>query len=335
MMGRKLIGIDFGTSAVKIYRRGAGIVLNEKNAVAIQNRKKVAAVGTQAYDMLGKAPEQIVVASPIRNGVIADIGRMQIILNHLIERLFKGKVKSADYVIAVPKELTEVEKRAFFELVQRANVKMHSLYIVDKPIAAALGMEIDISKSHGVLTVDFGADTTEIAVISMEGIVVSKLIPIGGYKLDALIQSAVKRKHNLLIGEKSAEQIKIELASAIEPEKKSMRVFGRDVVSGLPAQAMVDSELVYYAIRDQLSTVLSAIRQILERTPPEISADIIESGIYVAGGTSHIQHLAKRIEDETNLKVNIASAGEHAVINGLGVMIENHKLLRMARHMKK
>lgn len=331
MIGRRLLGIDFGTNEIKVYKKGAGIVLSEKNVIAMRGKKDVITAGNEAFDMLGKAPEEIVLATPIRNGVIADIGRMQLLLDRLLQMLFQGKIKSADYLVAVPKDITEVEKRAFYEVIQKSNAKIHALYAVDKPIAAALGMDIDITASRGVMTVDIGADTTEIAVISLEGIVVSKLIPVGGYKLDALIQSAVRKRHNLLIGEKTAENIKKALASAIEPEADTIRIFGRDVVSGLPAEAMIDSELVYLAIREQITAILSAIRQILERTPPEISADIIESGIYVCGGSANIKNMDKKIEKETNLKVNVAENAQDVVAKGLGMMVENHKLLRIAK----
>lgn len=335
MMGKKIVGIDFGTSTVKMYKKSVGVVLKEKNIVAMQGKKKLLAAGNDAFDMFGKSPEKIEVSMPIRNGVIADIGKMQLLLDRLLEMLYKGKIKSSEYVVAVPTDITEVEKRAFYDLIQRSNAKSKMVYVVDKPLAAALGMDIDVAGSRGVLSVDIGADTTEVAVISLEGIVVSKLLPIGGYKFDQLIQSAIKKKHNLLIGDKTAETVKIQLASAFEPEHDTMRVFGRDVVSGLPSEAMVDSELVYQAIKEPISSILTAIRVILERTPPEISADIISSGVYVSGGCAQIRNLDKRIEDETRLKVNISDEPELAVIKGLGMIAENRKLLRLASSVKR
>ncbi len=332
MIGRKIIGIDFGTSAVKIYKKGAGIVLNEKNVVAIQNRKKIIASGDFAFDMLGKSPEQIEVTMPIRNGVIADSGKMQLLLNAFVSKVFNGKAKNADYLVAVPTDITEVEKRAFCDVIQRSNAKVRNIYMVDKPVVAALGMDVDVTGTRGVLTVDIGADTTEIAIISLGGIVLSKLIPVGGYKFDSLIQSAIRKKYNLIIGDKTAESVKISLASALEPEEDTIRVFGRDVVSGLPSEVMVDTELIYQAINEQLTSVLSAIRVILERTPPEISADIIRSGIYVTGGSALIKNLGECIEAETNLKVNIAEEAEFSVINGVGKVIEDTKLMRQVAH---
>ena len=335
MMGKKVVGIDFGTSRIKMYRKGVGVVLDEKNVVAMEGKKKVIASGDAAYEMLGKSPERINVSMPIQNGVIADIGKMQLLLDSLLAKTYNGHIKSADYLVAVPTDITEVEKRAFYDLIQKSNAKSKMIYAIDKPLAAALGMEIDVAGSRGILSVDIGADTTEVAVISLEGIVISKLLPVGGFKLDQLIQSAIKKKYNLLIGDKSAEEVKIALAYAFEPEEDSMRVFGRDVVSGLPSEAIVDSKLVSDAIKEQISSIITAIRVILERTPPEISADIIATGLYVSGGSAQIRNLDKRIQDETNLKVNILEESELAVIKGLGMIAENKKLLRMANSVKR
>ena len=334
MIGRRLLGIDFGTSEVKIYKNGSGIVLREKNVVAMKGKKEIVAAGNDAFDMLGKEPEKIDVSMPIKNGVIADIGKMQTLLDGFLKEIFGGRIKNSDYIVAVPKDITEVEKRAFYEVLQKSSAKIHSLYAVDKPLATALGMDIDIAEARGVLTVDIGADTTEIAVISLEGVVVSKLLPIGGFKLDSLIQMAVKRKHNLLIGEKCSERLKISLASATQSEPEKLRVYGRDVVSGLPGHATVDAELIYNAIKEQISQILGAIRQILERTPPEISAEILETGIYVSGGSAHIQNLEKRIREDTNLKVNIVEDAENVVAKGLGKIIENRKLLRLTKSVR-
>ncbi|MBQ3782709.1 MAG: rod shape-determining protein [Lachnospiraceae bacterium] len=334
-MGKKIVGIDFGTNAVKIYKKGAGIAMNEKNVIAIKGKKKVVATGNDAYVMLGKAPEQIEVTKPIRNGVIADIGKMQLLLDSLLEQLYNGKVKSSDYLIAVPMDITEVEKRAFFDLIQRSNAKSKNVFIVEKPLASALGMDIDIESTRGALCVDIGADTTEVAIISMEGIVLSKLIPIGGYKMDQLITSSVRRKHNLVIGDKTAENVKKELGFACNPENVSMRIFGRDLVSGLPSEVNVSSELVSDAIHEPLGSIVSAIRLILERTPPEISADIVNGGVYITGGSAHIKHLAEFIKDETRLDVNIVEDSEMSVVNGLGKIAENRKLLRLTSAVKR
>ena len=256
MMGRKIFGMDFGTSVVKMYKKGKGVVLEEKNVIAVRDNKKVLAVGDGAYEMIGKLPEQIAVAMPIKHGVIADLGYMKMVLNDFLERLTgRGKMKGADYLLAVPTDITELEKRAFYDLVHQSNGKPKYVSVVDKPIAAALGMDIDITESRGIMTVDIGAETTEIAVMSLGGIVLSKIIPIGGRKFDDSIRCAIKKKYNLYVGEKTAEAVKIALASAIVPEQDCVRAYGRDVVSGLPKEVGIQSDVVYEAIKEQLDAI--------------------------------------------------------------------------------
>ena len=334
MIGRRLLGIDLGTDLVKVYQKGSGIVLQEKDIVATKGKHTIA-IGNKAYAMLGRAPQEIILSKPIQNGVIGHMGYMQSLLNALFKQIFQRTVRKTDVLVAVPKDITAVEKRAFFEALEHANSKIGALYAIDKPLLNALGMNLNISDSKGLMTVDIGADTTEIAIVSLEGIVVSKLLPIGGYKLDTLIQSAVRRTHHLCIGEKTAEMIKVSLASAIAPLKQEeIRVYGRDIMTGLPTDAMVGSSLVYEAIREQFSAIMNAIRQILERTPPEIAADIIESGIFVSGGCAGIRDLGKKIQEETNLKVHIADQSQNAVIRGLGVLVDNYKMLRIGKRIR-
>lgn len=333
-MGRRVFGMDIGTSMIKMYKKGSGIVLQEKNVIAVQDEKHVLAVGDEAYEMLGKSPERITVSMPIKNGVIADIHSMQLLLNKFLEEMGKGKIKSADYLVAVPTDITEVEKKAFYDLVRQANSKAKMVRVVDKPIVAAFGMDIDVTKSRGVMTVDIGADTTEIAIMSLGGIVLSKIIPMGGNKLDATIKATVKKKHGLFIGDKTAENIKITLASALEPDMEKMRILGRDVVTGLPTETEIDSVTIYQAIKEQLQSIVSAIRIILERTPPEISSDIIDTGIYITGGSAKIRNMDRLITSETTLAVNRTEDAENTVVKGLGVMIENHKLMSLASVIK-
>ncbi|MBQ3600270.1 MAG: rod shape-determining protein [Lachnospiraceae bacterium] len=330
-MGKKILGVDFGTATVKIYKKGNGIVLKEKNVVAIASKKKVFAVGDGAYEMLGKSPINIQVMKPIKNGVIADLGNMQLLLSHLLDKITgKGSLKKANYLVAVPTDITEVEKRAFYDLVARSAGNAKSVSVVEKPIATALGMDIDITKSQGVMTVDIGADTTEVAILSMGGIVASKMLSVGGRQLDVSIKNAIRKEYSLLIGDKTAEVVKIALASATEPDDQVLKVYGRDIVTGLPREVAVESSLVYYAIKEHLYTIINGIKLILERTPPEISSDIIDTGIYVTGGTAKIKNLADIISQDTGLHVNIAEQSESSVVKGLGVMIENRKLMSLA-----
>jgi len=334
-MALKAFGIDLGTSTIKIYKKGHGIVLNERNMIAIADRKKVIAFGDEAFDMYEKAPANIAVSYPVRNGVIADVANMLTLINQFMQRISGGKRPgSADYIVAVPTDITEVERRAFYELIMNSNLKVGNIKIVEKPVADALGAGLDVTTAKGVMVVNIGADTTEISILSLGGIVLSKLIQIGGNKLDEAIKSIVKRKYNLYIGDKTAENIKKKLASALPQVEATAKVFGRDVVTGLPKEMEVSSDTVYEAIQEYLYTIIDSIRIILERTPPEISSDIIDSGIYITGGSANVFSLDELIHRETELKVNICPNASTTVVNGLGKIIEDHKLSSLADSLK-
>lgn len=335
-MAKKVFGIDFGTRVLKIYKKDEGIVVDEKNVIAIANKKQIIAGGDEAFDMFEKAPMNIKVSYPIRNGVIGNFANMQALFNYFIKRLMKekGKWSNADFLIAVPTDITEVEKRAFFDLVNASVGKPKKIGMVEKPIAAALGIGLDITNARGVMTVDMGADTTEISIMSLGGIVLSKLIPVGGSRLDESIKLFVKKKYNLLIGDKTAEVIKKELACAYDTEEHSVQVYGRNVVTGLPSQMEISSSMVYSAIREHIYAIIDAIRIILERTPPEISSDIIDSGIYLTGGSSKIKNIDKLISEETELQVNICEDPENSVANGLGSIISDPHYVSLAAALK-
>ncbi len=325
-MTNRLLGIDLGTIKLKIYRKGHEILFDEKNVIAIENKSRVIAVGDEAYEMLEKAPRNIKVSYPVRNGVIADIANMETLVNTTFKKILKANFKGGYCVIAVPTDITEVEKMAFRDLIAHSCIKAKSVGIVEKPIAAALGAGLDITSAHGVMTVDIGADTTEISIMSLGGIVISKLIPIGGNRLDESIRLYVKKKYNLLIGDKTAENIKKELADAFDSEERTVKVYGRNVVTGLPSEMEIKSSMVHEAIIEYLNSIIDNIKMILERTPPEISSDIIDSGIYILGGSANIRNLDKLISQETELKVNICSNPANAVINGLGAIIDDSSL---------
>lgn len=322
-MTNKLLGIDLGTSTIKIYKKGSEVVFDEKNVIAIENRKRVIAFGDEAYDMLEKAPKTIQVSYPVRNGVIADIANMETLIDSAFKKVLKVNLRGGFCLVAVPTDITEVEKKAFFDLIANSRAKLKGVGIVEKPIAAALGAGLDITSANGVMIVDIGADTTEISIMSLGGIVISKLIPVGGNKLDESIKLYVKKKYNLLIGDKTAEYIKKELADAYRTEEASVKVYGRNVVTGLPSEMEIGSSMVHDAIVEYLNTIIDNIKMILERTPPEISADIIDSGIYLTGGSAKIKNIDKLIGEETELQVNICENPEDAVINGLGTIVED------------
>ncbi len=330
-MASKIFGIDFGTSTIKICRKGQGIVLDERNMIAIADRRTIIATGDEAYDMYEKAPANIVVTHPVRSGVIADVANMTALLVHFIKKLSGSKKPGlADYIVATPSDITEVERRSFYELISRSTLKVGHVKIVDKPIADALGSGLEIMSARGVMVVNIGADTTEVSILSLGGIVLSKLIPIGGNRLDEAIKGVVKKKHNLYIGDKTAENIKKQLASALPGVEATVKIYGRDVVTGLPSLMEVNSKTVYEAISEYLYSIIDAIRIILERTPPEISSDIIDGGIYVTGGSANIFELRGLISKETGLKVNICEDPANTVVKGLSRIMEEPQLFTLA-----
>lgn len=316
-----------GTKVLKMYRKGDGVIFDEQNVIAIERKKKkVLAVGNEAAEMSEKAPVHIQVIHPVRNGVIADVSNMLRLFNASFHQLYKAKrIHGLNFLIAIPTDITEVEKRAFVELVLDSDVKTKKISLVDKPICVAMGAGLDVTNARGVMTVDIGADTTEISIMSLGGIVLSKLVNVGGNHIDSSIRLFVKKNYGLHIGDRTAEQIKMELASAMPSEVLAKKVFGRDVVTGLPVEVEVRSDMVYNAIKEHLRTIVDSIRIILERTPPEISSDIIDSGIYVTGGSANIGHLDELFHGETDLKINILPDPENMVVKGLGVIMEDER----------
>lgn len=328
-MAGKAIGIDFGTSSIKFYKNGEGVILHEKSVIAIYNKIHTFAVGNEAFEMYEKAPANIDVSYPVKNGVIADIGNMQAMIDYFFQILDgKRKLKGADYYIAVPTDITEVEKRAYFDLISNTNLKPKKIHVVEKPIADALGMNLDITKSTGTLVVDIGANTTEISVLSLGGIVLSRLIPVGGNKFDESIINKIKKDKNFVIGEKSAELIKKTIGSAYITEE-TMDICGRNLVTGLPSEITVTSEDVYEALNELFQSIVDSIKIILERTPPEISSDIYKSGVYITGGSSRIKDLGRYVYEQLGLKVNLCEEPESTVIAGLGAIIEDPNLAKL------
>ena len=330
-MASKAFGIDFGTSTIKIYRKGQGVVLDERNIIAISDRKNVIATGNDAFEMYEKAPSNIMVTYPVKNGVIADVANMMELLTQFMKRISgTNRLGSADYIVATPTDITEVERRSFYDLIASSNLKVGHIKIVEKPIADAVGAGLNVMTARGVMIVDIGADTTEVSILSLGGIVLSKLIPVGGNRLDEAIKNMVKRKYNLYIGDKTAENIKKKLACAITTVEASVKVYGRDVVNGLPTEMEVNSNDIFDAISEYMYSIIDAIKIILERTPPEISSDIIDSGIYITGGSANIFALDELMHKETDLKINICPDSANTVVNGLGKIMEDNKLSSLA-----
>jgi len=322
-MSAKVFGIDFGTSTIKIYRKNDGVIFDQKNIIALCNNE-VMAIGDEAFEMYGKAPDNFQVTYPVKNGVIADIANMLALLNKAFKEIAdkSGKITGADIIVASPTDITEVEKRAFFDLAANSIAKPKKVRVVEKPIANAIGAGLDVMNASGVMVVDIGADTTEISIMSLGGIVLSKLVTIGGNKFDDIIISNVRKKYNLVIGNKTAETIKKKLAYAINPEHETIKVYGRDVMNGLPTEAEIDSEFVYETIKESLHSIVDAVRIILEKTPPEISSDIIDSGIYITGGSANIKKIDELFAQETELPIYVTNDPANTVVNGLGKILE-------------
>lgn len=331
-MARNVFGLDIGTSNIKIYSKESDEILNEKNIIAIANKKEIFAFGDEAFEMHEKAPESIKVSFPVKYGVIADFDNMQALFCEFIRKISgqSKKIPAADYYIAVPTEITEVEKRAFLELADNASIHAKRIMVINKPVADAIGAGVEVGDAKGIMVVNIGADTTEISVLSLGGIVIGKAVKFGGNKLDEQIINAVKKNYKLVIGAKTAEYIKFELGSAIKSEEKFVEVYGRHIVTGLPTKLKVSSNVVYECIIEFINQIVDSIKMILERTPPELSADIIDTGIYLTGGSSAIKNLDTLINNETDLHVNIADNPSECVVRGIKEILKNDKYAEIA-----
>lgn len=333
-MNNNVYGIDLGTCNMKVFCKSTGKILNEKNTIAIINKNQMYAYGDAAYAMYEKAPETINVTFPIINGVIADFNNVQTMIFDFIEKNAKGKSHGAEYIVAVPTDITEVEKKAFFDLFYKSKAKPKNVLLCEKPIADAVGLGIDVNEPTGVMVVDIGADTTEISVISLGGLVLTDLLHFGGNRIDESIISYIKRTYNLVIGQKTAKSLKETLGSGLPGREESMVIVGRDLVSGLPIELEISAETVYEAIKDNLNSICNSIKMILEKTPPEVAKDIIHSGIYITGGGSKIQNLDALFTQITNIRVNTCENPEESVARGLIKIVSDEKYKHLTFNMK-
>lgn len=330
-MANNAFGIDLGTNNIKIYSRNDDSIMVEKNMIAVENKNNIFAYGNSAFEMYEKAPANIHISYPLCNGVIADIKNMESLVRYFLSDLTKGNMRPADYYIAVPTDVTEVEKRAFYDLIRDANVRARKIMVVEKAVADGLGMDIDVKNSQGVLVVNVGYDTTEISILSLGGIVLSRLIKVGGLKFDDAIKNAVRREFSLIIGGKTSENVKIALKS-LEEENTGAVVYGRDIVTGLPVEREIPTSLVNESLEEHFNTIIDNIKVILERTPPELAADIYRHGVYLTGGASQVSHLGEKIAKGTGLKVNVSENPLESVVVGLSKIIkdENYKTVAYA-----
>lgn len=318
------VAIDLGTCTTLIYVNDRGIVLNEPTVVAIDtNTKKCLATGNDAKKMLGRTPDDIKAIRPMKDGVIADFEMVELLLRTFIERVQKKRLFTRPRVIiCVPSGITEVEKRAVRDSAEAAGAR--EVFLVSEPIAAAIGINLPVHSATGSMIIDIGGGTTEIAVIALSGIVTNNSIRVAGDELDDAIFQYIKKNYNVIIGEQTAEKIKIELGNAFPTSlDNNYEVKGRDLVSGIPKTIRLTSHEVREAIQEPLSMIIEAIRLTLEKTPPELASDIVNSGIYMAGGGSLLQGIDALIREETNLPVTIAEEPDKAVVIGAGRILDD------------
>jgi len=323
------LAIDLGTANTLVYAKGQGIVVNEPSIVAINKTNgDVEAVGKEAKEMLGRTPGNIVAIRPMKDGVIADFKVTERMLNYFIHKAHGRKMLvHPRIVIGVPSEITQVEKRAVIDSAYRA--KASEVHLVEQAMVAAIGAGLPITEPSGNMVVDIGGGTTDVAVISLSGIVYARSVRVAGNEIDEAIIQYLKRKYNLLIGERMAEHIKLTVGSAYPLEKPlTMEVKGRNLIEGVPKTITIDDSEIREAISECVATILNAIRVALERTPPELSADISDRGIVLTGGGAMLKNLDKRIREETGLPVSIAEDPLASVVLGTGKMLTDFKLLR-------
>lgn len=323
------MGIDLGTATTLVYVKGEGVVLCEPSVVAIERgTSHVLAVGEEAKRMLGRTPGNIIAIRPMKDGVIADFEITEAMLRYFIKKVHHRRVLVRPrIVIAIPSGITEVEKRAVKDSAERAGAR--DVFLIEEPIAAAIGVGLPIQEPIGNMIIDIGGGTTEIAVISLSGTVFSKSIRIGGDEMDDAIIEYLKKAYNLMIGERTAEDIKIKIGSAFPLEKElTMEVKGRDLVAGLPKQVTITSEEIRDALQEPLRSIVEATKISLERTPPELAADLIEHGIVMAGGGSLLKGLDKLVSEETSLPVHIADDPLTAVACGTGRVLDEIRYLK-------
>ncbi len=323
------LAIDLGTANTLIHVNGQGVVLNEPSVVAInRNTREVEAVGTEAREMLGRTPANLAVIKPLRDGVIADFKLAEKMLSHFILKAHKRKrLVRPRMVIGVPGETTQVERSAFLDAALRA--KASEVYLIEQTVMAALGAGLAIEEPCGNMVVDIGGGTCDIGLISLSGIVHSQSLRVAGNGMDDVIMLYIKRQHNLLIGERMAERIKTEVGSAEALEQsRTVEVKGRSLLDGLPKTIIVTDGEIRNALRESVASIVAAIRSALERTPPELSADISQRGIVLTGGGSLLHNLDKKIHSETGLPVCLAECPLLTVVHGAGKMLTNSKLLR-------
>jgi len=323
------LAIDLGTANSLVYSKGRGIVVSEPSIVAVnQKTGKVEAVGREAKEMLGRTPGNIIAIRPMKDGVIADFEYPERLLSYFIEKAHNRKFGVRPrIVIGVPSEITQVEKRAVRDSAMRA--KATEVYLVEQAMMAAIGAGLPITEPTGNMVLDIGGGTADVAVLSMAGIVYSRSVRVAGNEMDEAIIQYIKRKYNLLIGERTAEEVKMKLGSAFPlDEELTLEIKGRDLVEGVPKTIVVSDDEIRESLAETVATIIEAVRVALEQTPPELSADIVDRGIVLTGGGALLKNLDKRLREETGLPVSIADDPLTSVVMGTGKMLTDFDLLR-------
>ncbi|MCL6614989.1 MAG: rod shape-determining protein [Firmicutes bacterium] len=318
------MGVDLGTANTLVYVRGRGIVLQEPSVVALdRDTGSVLAVGEDAKKMIGRTPGNIVAIRPMKDGVIADYDVTETMLKYFIEKVCpRPRFFRPQVVVCVPSGVTSVEKRAVLEAAMQAGAKR--TYLIEEPMAAAIGAGIDISEPSGNMVVDIGGGTTDIAIISLGGIVVSESLRVGGDKFDEAIIRYIKKMYNLMIGERTAEEVKIQIGSAYpEGEGKSMEIKGRDLVTGLPRTIKFTSADTFQAISEPITAIIDGIKSVLERTPPELASDIVDKGIVLTGGGALLHGFTRLLSEETEIPIHLAEDPMSCVVLGTGKVLES------------
>ena len=320
-------GLDIGTQNISISSVSAKEILVEKNIIAVRDGKYVIGYGNDAYEMFEKAPENVEVIFPVKMGVISNLNKMQAVLEGLYKKLNRGKlIKGSKFLIAVPTDTTEVEKRAFYELVAASNIRPKNVYVVEKSIADSIACGISPKSVSGNILVNIGADTTDITVISHGGIVTHKTIKIAGNRFNELIGSSVRSVHGALIGNRTAELLKKKLTDlSQEPQYDEMTVFARRISTGLPVKISVSSELVTNSIRESLITIIEDTKRVIEEIPPELAADITENGIYILGGSACLKNIDELFYHETKMKINTVVDPSNSTIIGVTKIFGNSR----------
>lgn len=337
-MFSKDMGIDLGTANTLVFVKGKGVIIREPSVVAIQaNTKEVLAVGEEAKRMIGRTPGHIVAIRPLKDGVIADFDVTQSMLRYFIRKAYpRRSYFKPRVVVCVPSGVTEVEKRAVEEAAIQAGAREKDVYLIEEPMAAAIGAGLPVQEPTGSMVVDIGGGTTEVAIISLGGIVTSRSIRVGGDELDESIVHYIKKEYNLMIGERTAEEVKVTIGSADRgPKEEKMQIRGRDLISGLPKTIEITSSEIHDALKEPVASIIDAIKYTLEKTPPELASDIMELGIMLTGGGAFLNGLDRLIRKETGMPVHVAENPLDCVALGTGKALDNIDILRRTSNNRK